>query len=83
LREQTVPIKVFTKQFRDRASALGLPLAEVARRAGLSDRRFGHHTTGRSETDLASLLRIVEALNCTPNELLEVTDTDLPTDKLG
>ena len=81
--EQTVLMKVFTKQVRERARALDLPLAEVARRAGLSERRFGHHATGRSEPDLASLLRIAEALNCTPNELLGVEDATKVSDKLS
>jgi transcriptional regulator with XRE-family HTH domain len=67
-------MKLFTKRVRERAKSIGLPLAEVARRAGLSERRFGHYASGRSEPDLASLIRIAEALDTTPNQLLGIED---------
>ena len=55
-----------------RAKELGLTNAEVARRAGLSERRYGHYVRGRNEPDLATLIRIAEVLETTPNVLLGV-----------
>ncbi|MDR9772419.1 helix-turn-helix transcriptional regulator [Rhizobium hidalgonense] len=64
---------------RKQARLLGLSNAEVARRAGLTDRRYGNYVTGDREPDLATLLRICEALQTTPNDLLgirQATDQD-------
>ena len=44
--------------------------AEVARRAGLSERRFGHYVRGNREPDFATLMRICADMDVTPNELL-------------
>lgn len=46
--------------------------AEVARRAGLSERRFGNYATGVREPDLATLVKIASVLGTTPNDLLGV-----------
>jgi transcriptional regulator with XRE-family HTH domain len=51
-------------------SQLGLSDAEVARRAGLSERRYGYYATGEREPNLATLLRICDVLAATPNDLL-------------
>ncbi|MBW3096214.1 helix-turn-helix domain-containing protein [Pseudohoeflea coraliihabitans] len=64
---------VFAKNLRRRAQELGLANAEVARRAGLSERRYAHYVSGRNEPDLAMLLRIAEVLQSTPNDLLSAT----------
>jgi len=40
--EQNVRMDVFAKRLRTRARELGLSDAEVARRAGLTERRYGH-----------------------------------------
>ena len=61
------PVSVQLKRI---ARALGLSDAEVARRAGLSERRYGHYVTGRNEPDLATLLRLCKTLNVSPNDLL-------------
>ncbi|WP_409999681.1 helix-turn-helix domain-containing protein [Rhizobium leguminosarum] len=45
----------------------------MARRAGLTDRRYGNYVTGDREPDLATLLRISETLQTTPNDLLGVS----------
>ena len=52
------------------ARKLGLSDSEVARRSRLSEVRYGHYVRGRSEPDLATLLRICKVLNVTPNDLL-------------
>lgn len=51
---------------------LGLSDAEVARRAGLSARRYGNYVQGLREPDLATLVRISRALQTTPDALLGV-----------
>ena len=61
---------VFATRLRERAADLGIAHAEVARRAGLSERRFGHYATGIREPDLATLVRIAEALQTRPDDLL-------------
>ncbi|HXQ51069.1 MAG TPA: helix-turn-helix transcriptional regulator [Stellaceae bacterium] len=61
---------VFARHLRERARDLGLSDAEVARRAGLSERRYGYYVTGEREPNLATLVRICDVLGVTPNELL-------------
>jgi transcriptional regulator with XRE-family HTH domain len=63
-------MQVFAQRIRERARELGLSDAEVARRAGLSERRYGYYATGEREPNLATLLRICEVLAATPNDLL-------------
>ena len=58
------------QNLRRRAEELGLSHAEVARRVGVSERRYGHYVASRNEPDLATLLRIAEVLQTSPNELL-------------
>ena len=65
---------LFAKRLRKRARQLELSDAEVARRAGLAERRYGHYVRGAREPDLQTLLRICTALDLTPNDLL-VPDT--------
>lgn len=63
-------METLTRNLRRRAKELGLSDAEVARRAGLSERRYGHYVTGTREPDFATFLRICEVLAVTPNEVL-------------
>jgi transcriptional regulator with XRE-family HTH domain len=58
------------QKLRERAAELGLSGSEVARRAHLDERRYGHYVRGVREPDLVTLLRICEVLLTTPNELL-------------
>ncbi len=58
---------------RKYARLLGLSNAEVARRSGLTDRRYGNYVTGDREPDLATLIRISETLQTTPNDLLGIS----------
>lgn len=60
----------FATNLRKRAEALGISNAEAARRAGLSERRYGNYVSGRREPDLATLVRIASVLATTPNDLL-------------
>ena len=61
---------VFANRLRERAAELGIAHAEAARRAGLSERRYGHYVTGVREPDLTTLVRIAEALQTRPDALL-------------
>lgn len=68
--EQFVRMEPFATNLRKRAKELGLSNAEVARRARLSERRYGNYVSGRRESDLATLVRIASVLATTPNDLL-------------
>lgn len=58
------------QRLRERARELGLSDAEVGRRAGLSERRYGNYVRGSREPDLATLLRVCSVLDLTPNDVL-------------
>lgn len=72
--EQNVLMDVFATKLRERAAQLGISNAEVARRAGLSERRYGHYVSGVREPDLRTLLTIATTLGTTPDVLLGVVD---------
>lgn len=59
---------------RLRASEIGLSDAEVARRAGLDEGRYGNYVRDTREPDLATLVRICRALATTPDALLGFAD---------
>jgi transcriptional regulator with XRE-family HTH domain len=61
---------LFAKRLRERARQLELSDAEVARRAGLAERRYGHYVRGTRQPDFKTLIRICAALDATPNDLL-------------
>jgi transcriptional regulator with XRE-family HTH domain len=69
----------FATNLRKRAEELRISNAEVARRAGLSERRYGNYVSGRREPDLATLVKIASVLAATPNDLL-VAPVPLGTD---
>src|SRR5207244_2329841 len=60
----------FAKRLRERARQLELSDAEVARRANLAERRYGHYVRGMREPDFKTLMRICAVLDVTPNDLL-------------
>ena len=68
--EHFVRMDLLAENLRKRAEELALSHAEVARRAGLSERRYGHYVAGRNEPDLATLVRIAAVLETSPNALL-------------
>jgi transcriptional regulator with XRE-family HTH domain len=78
-REHLVPMDLLARRLRERARHLELSDAEVARRAGLAERRYGHYVRGTREPDLATLIRICAVLNVTPNDLLLADKTARPT----
>jgi transcriptional regulator with XRE-family HTH domain len=57
-------------RLRKRAEELGISNSEAARRSGLSEGRYGHYVRDKREPDLATLVRIAEALETTPSALL-------------
>jgi transcriptional regulator with XRE-family HTH domain len=68
--EQNVGMEPFATNLRRRAEKLGISNAEVARRADLSDRRYGNYVSGRREPDLATLIRIARVLGVSVDELV-------------
>lgn len=68
--ERFVPMMSFASRLRQRAEELGISNAEVARRVGLSERRYAHYVSGKREPDLATLVKIADVLGTTPNWLL-------------
>lgn len=75
----------FGRRLRQAAQDLGLSDAEVARRSGLTERRYGHYVTGDREPGLATLGRICAVLGQTPNDLLGFAESPrklAPADKL-
>lgn len=68
--EQIVLMQQFGINLRRRAKELGLTDAEVARRVGISERRYGFYVTGDREPDLATLLRISDILQVGADHLL-------------
>lgn len=68
----------FAKRLRERARELELSDAEVARRAGLAERRYGHYVRGVREPDFETLLRICDVLDLTPNDLLITAELVAP-----
>jgi transcriptional regulator with XRE-family HTH domain len=66
----------FSSNLKRRAEQLGISNAEVARRTGLSDRRYGNYINGRREPDLATLVRIASVLNVSLDELLGSANED-------
>lgn len=71
----------FGSNLRRRARELGLSDAEVARRVGISERRYGFYVTGDREPDLATLLRIVDILQADADQLLRPWDKGEPSRK--
>lgn len=63
-------MKVFADRVRERAEALGLANAEVARRAQIPERTFANYVLDRTEPNLEALLRISKVLQCSVDELL-------------
>ena len=71
-------MSLFAERLKERARQLGLSDAEIARRVGLEERRYGHYVRGAREPDFATLLRICAVLDVTPNDLLLAPRTAKP-----
>ncbi len=69
------------ESMRKRAAELDLTHGQVARRAGLSERRFGNYVTGHRTPDLTTLIRIAEVLETTPDTLLGVGSPKKQTER--
>lgn len=72
-------MELFATRLRERSAQLGISLAEAARRIGLSERRFTNYVNGNREPDLATLVRIADVLQSTPNDLLTNDDGRKPS----
>ena len=71
----------FGARLAARAKELGLTHAEVARRAGLSERRFGNYVTDTREPDLHTLTILAKVLVISVDELLGVAAAEKKTDR--
>ena len=60
----------FASNLRKRAEQLGITHAEVARRTGLTERRYGNYVSGVREPDLQTLVRIASTLGVTVDHLI-------------
>ena len=69
---------IFASNLKKRAEELGISNAEVARRAGLSERRYGNYVSGRREPDLATLTTIARVLESSPDKLLSFDGESSP-----
>lgn len=64
-----------------RAKELGLSQAEVARRAGLSERRFGNYVTDIREPDLHTLTILAKVLVTSVDKLLGLSEPKDPSER--
>jgi transcriptional regulator with XRE-family HTH domain len=76
-------MEILSKRLRERAKQLGISNAEAARKIGLEERRYAHYASGRREPDLATLKKIAEILQTTPNWLLGVASAGTDSGKRG
>lgn len=58
------------QRLRRRARELALSDAEVARRAGLSERRYGNYVASSREPNFSVFLKLCDVLSVTPNDIL-------------
>jgi len=63
-------METFSSNLKRRAEQLGISNAEVARRVGLSERRYGNYISGTRQPDLATLVKISSVLKTSLDELL-------------
>lgn len=73
------------ERIMEACTALGINQAELARRTDLSPQRLNNYILNKRPPDIQSLVKIANALNVTPDELLGVSgpsDEEL-TDILG
>lgn len=74
-------METFAKNLRRKAQELGVPHAEVARRLGISERRYAHYTRGGREPDLATLARIATVFQTSTDELLGRVEHTLKSER--
>lgn len=70
-------------RLRARAKGLGLADAEVARRAGLSQARYAHYSSGKREPDYQTLARICRVLGTNPSALLGFEEQPAQLGEIG
>ena len=71
----------FGARLAARAKELSLTHAEVARRAGLSERRFGNYVTDIREPDLHTLTILAKVLAISADELLGMSENTGATER--
>lgn len=71
----------FGARLAARARELGLSNAEIARRAGLSERRFGNYVADYREPDLQTLATLARVLLITTDTLLGLAPDKAESDR--
>ena len=66
-------MKGFGERLRTRAKELGLTDSEVARRTGLTQRRYSNYVNETVEPDLGTLVKIAATLGTTTDQALGVS----------
>jgi len=67
---------------RTRAAALGISEAEVARRVGISSRRFSYYVNDEREPEFDMLAKIAKALEWKSSQLIAAAEGDAPRARL-
>lgn len=65
-------METFGKRLRKRAESLGRSDAEIARKLGISARRYSYYVNNEREPDYDLLVKICRVLETTPNDLLGI-----------
>ncbi|NBC33927.1 MAG: helix-turn-helix domain-containing protein [Alphaproteobacteria bacterium] len=71
-------MRVIARKLRQRAKDLGLSHAEIARRAGLAENRFGNYANDERLPDFEAIIRLSAVLDTTPNYLIGFEDIPGP-----
>ncbi|WP_367187192.1 helix-turn-helix domain-containing protein [uncultured Bosea sp.] len=67
-------METFARNLRRLADELGVSNAEIARRLGVSERRYAHYARGDREPDLAMVVRMAALFQTSTDELLGVAE---------
>lgn len=79
--DQNGRMEEFARKLRERADALGVSNAELARRCGLGERQYAYYVSGQREPNLQTLVKIARVLKTTSDELLGMSDPPSQTER--
>lgn len=71
---QFAQMETFARNLRRLAEELGVSNSEMARRLGVSERRYAHYARGDREPDLAMVVRIAALFQTSADELLGIKE---------
>jgi transcriptional regulator with XRE-family HTH domain len=67
--------KIISKNLKALRQSLGIDQVELARRAGMSVTQYNPYETGKKEPKASQVIRLAEALEVTPNDILLESDS--------